>query len=179
MDRDLEIHYHNSYFGNLTFYYEEYFHGNVFAQRKELQEITFESTTSRKFIDIYSKLDRFEHPKIDLIGLLELDRNYVFSCFGKEIDDNKLDRNAFSFHYSDYWNFSRFLFNNQREVIGKLKIIVNSVEQTKVLLFEPFDTKLEVLRQQVQEPFIKINTHILSEFFNDKITNLDPGSYYR
>lgn len=179
MERDLTIHYQNNYFGSMTFYYDKYYQGNIWIQRKELQQMPIDSLTKIDLMDKYSKLDRFEHPKVELSGLLALDRTYVYSSFAKEINDNKLDRDAFDLYYSDYLPFSRLLYNKNHVLIGCVTIIVNSVEQTKLFSFEPFHANLDSLRQQIKEPFTKINNHILFEFCNTKINNLFPDSYFR
>ena len=179
MERDLTIHYKNNYFGSMTFFYDKYYQGNIWVQRKEHQKMTIDKLTKIDLTDIYSKMDRFDHPKVELSSLLALDRTNVYSSFEKDIDDKKLDRNAFNLYYSAYLPFSRLLYNKNHELIGSMTIIVNSVEQTKVFSFEPFHSSLDSLRQQIKVPFTKINNHILFEFCNARINNLFPDSYYR
>lgn len=178
MERDLIINYQKKHFGSLTFYYDENDKGNVLVRRKELQRSSINSSANTKLTDIYSKLERFEHPQTELAHLSTLDKTYVYSLFGKEIDDEKLNRNAFELIYTNKWNLSKCLFDNNNQPIACAKVTINSAAQTKVFSFLPLHPSLKHLKQQTKETFAKINSHILYDFKDTQINGLFPESYY-
>lgn len=178
MERDLTIHYQKKLFGSLTFYYDENYKGNILAHRKELTQTSIDSSANTNLSNIYSKLERFEHPKTELEHLSTLDKTYVYGLFGKEIDDNKLNRSAFEIIYTNQLEFSKVLFDENNQSIANVKITINSAAQTKVFSFEPLHPSLEHFRQQTKVPFTKINSNILYDFKDTQINSLFPESYY-
>lgn len=178
MERDLLIRYKGEYFGELMFFYDNYYYGNILANRKTMKTIIFDGNISSSLEHLYTIAKRFEHPKEACTDLLSLDKTYVWDLFKEEIARDQLDIRDFNISYGNVLPFSRALYSKEGPILGNMTINVDSQEGLKEFIFMPFHEELEGLRQKIKVPFAKINKQIIYEFIYGQVHNKFPEAYY-
>lgn len=177
MEREVIIRHAGEYFGNLSFFYENYHYGRVLVQRKELRETIVDKFTQKELIQLYSKFEPFSHEKITLEQIEYIDRTFVYSFFDHEIKEKEIDIRDFQIYYLNNLAFEKLLWNQDIGFVGKIVISINSADKTKTFSFESFIKELVQFNCRIKERFDKINKHIVFEFLNKKINPIFPNTY--
>ncbi len=178
MEREIYIRHAGVYFGNLTFYYENYFNGTVHVSRKTPRQVTVENFTEVDLVELHSRLDRFEHKQVSPEHLLDLDKSFVLHYFSDEIESNSIDPRDLNVFPAEDIYFHKTLFDQDRGVIGSVKITVNCSNQTKNYYFKPLCPELKSLEERFQRPFNQINRHILFEFLHENVRPHFPNAFF-
>lgn len=176
MERSAIIRYCGEYFGDINFFYNNYYQGMINAKRKEFKDVVIQNETFKDLIEVYSVSKPFEHPKVSLENIRTLDMSYLIDCFNAEITTKKIDTRDFQITYLEEIIFERFFWNQTRGFVGKTVICVNSEKQTKTSSFISLIPELDLLNENKKEPFDKINKQVFSEYLTHKVGKMLPDT---